>query len=65
VSVRTVGEAREALLQVNARVAGSLRLALASSRPVHAGVVIMLEFEATRGQPARGLVRIQRADVKR
>jgi hypothetical protein len=64
VSVHAVGAAHDALMQVNAQVPGSLRLALASSRPLQNGVVVMLEFDAARGQPTRGAVRIQSAVVK-
>lgn len=65
VSVHAVGAAREALMQVNTQVPGSLRLALASSRPVRNGVVLMLEFDTIHGrQPTRGAVRIQSAVVE-
>jgi hypothetical protein len=65
VSVRAVGAARGALMQVNTRVPGSVRLALASTRPVRNGAVIMLEFDTIHGrQPSRGAVRIQSAVVE-
>jgi hypothetical protein len=51
-------------MQVNTRVPGSLRLALASTRPVRKGVVIMLEFDTINGRrPTRGAVQIQSAAV--
>jgi len=62
--VRAVGAARQALMQVNLQVAGSLRLALAGTRVVQDGIVAVLEFDAPRGQPSRGAIRIQNTVVK-
>jgi serine protease AprX len=63
--VRAVGVARQALMQVNLQVAGSLRLALAGTRAVQDGIVAVLEFDAPRGQPSRGAIRIQNTAVTR
>jgi hypothetical protein len=64
VRVHTVGAARDAVMQVNTQVPGSVRLALVSVRPVRKGVVIMLEFDAITGRrPARDAVQIQSALV--
>jgi hypothetical protein len=63
--VRAVGVARQALMQVNLQVAGSLRLALAGTRVVQDGIVAVLEFDAPRGQPSRGAIRIQNTAVTR
>ena len=62
--VRAVGAARQALMQVNMQVAGSLRLALAGTRVVQDGMVVVLEFDAPRGQPSSGAISIQNAVVK-
>jgi hypothetical protein len=62
--VRAVGAAREALMQANMQVPGSLRLALAGTRVVQNGIVAVLEFDAPHGQPTRGAIRIQNTVVK-
>ena len=63
--VRAVGAAREALMQANMQVSGSLRLALAGTRVVQDGIVAVLEFDAPHGQPSKGAIRIQNAAVTR
>ncbi len=65
VGVRALGPARQALMQVNMRVPGSLRIALASSQPLPDGTVFMLEFEAKQGRSGTASARIQNATVAR
>jgi hypothetical protein len=47
------------------QVAGSLRLALAGTRVVQDGMVVVLEFDAPRGQPSSGAIRVQDEAVTR
>ncbi len=61
--VRALGPARQALVQVNARASGSLRIALASGQPLPNGAVLMLDFEAKHGHSSAATVRIANATV--
>ncbi len=58
-SVRVAPAAAQALLQANLSVPGSVRLALASVKPIRGGAVATLEFDTVGGQqrPAATVVR--------
>lgn len=65
VGVHALGPARQALMQVNARVPGSLRIALASGQPLPKGAAFVLEFQAKHGHSSGAAsVHIQNASVK-
>jgi hypothetical protein len=63
--VRAVGAARQALMQVNMQVPGSLRLALAGTRALQGGIVAVLEFDAPNRRPSAGAIHIQNGVVER
>jgi hypothetical protein len=59
--VRLAGNARSALIAVNARVPGKLHVALASSRAIGAGRTLMVEFDTDRRLTTTPGVRIVQA----
>jgi hypothetical protein len=62
--VQTVGNARQALVQSNPWVPGSLKIALAGGSPLPDGVVLMLDFAAKRRFQGRPAIYIQHAVVR-
>jgi hypothetical protein len=61
--VRLTGSARDALMAVNDRVRGNLRIALASSQPIDAGGTIVLDFDLDGHPVATPAVRIVQATL--
>jgi hypothetical protein len=61
--VRLAGSARKALMAVNDRVPGNLRLALASSQPINAGRTVVLEFDRHGDRATTPAVRIMQATL--
>lgn len=62
--VRTVGDARGALVVSNSATPGLLVVAVASSRTLGSGPVLMLEFEAKQDSAARAPIRILHSTVE-
>ena len=61
--VRLAGNARSALMAVNDRVPGKLRLALATGQPLQGGRPVVLEFDVQGGRVASAAVHLVQATL--